>query len=102
MWSEYPFAAYIRDPGSSCEAGLNNPDRRVYELCCQRLDVAPEECLYVADGSGGELSTARDCGMTAVLLKTPLDDVYDPLREDVQKWDGLAINELIEIKGFVE
>ncbi len=102
LWSQCPFRAFITDPVFSCEVGFNKPDRRIYEICCERLNVAPEECLYVADGSGGELSAARSYGMTAVLLRTPLDDVYDPIREDVQKWDGLEVNELIEIEGIAE
>ena len=102
LWSGLPFSGYITDPVFSCEVGINKPDIRIYELCCKRLGVPPEECIYIADGSGGELSAARKYGMTAILLKTPLDDVYDPIREDVQKWDGLKINELIEIKQIVK
>ena len=39
--------------------------------------------------------------MSAILLRTALDDVYDPIREDVQNWDGMAIDDLIELKEIV-
>jgi len=49
----------------SYEVGLVKPDRRIYELCVERLKVAPEECLYIGDGGCDELPAARSFGMNA-------------------------------------
>lgn len=50
----------------SYEAGYMKPDRRIYELCTGKLDLLPEECLYIGDGGCNELFGARDFGMRAV------------------------------------
>lgn len=50
----------------SYEVGLLKPDRRIYELCVNMLDLTPEQCLYVGDGGSNELVGARDYGMKAV------------------------------------
>lgn len=47
----------------SCELGIKKPDVRIYEVCLQKLDLKPEECLYIGDGGSRELETARDIGM---------------------------------------
>jgi putative hydrolase of the HAD superfamily len=46
--------------------GLLKPDPRIYGLVCQRLNIRPEEGVYVADGGFGELDAAHSVGMLAV------------------------------------
>lgn len=47
----------------SCKLGLRKPDRRIFHLCLEQLQVLPEECLYCGDGGSHELEVARDMGM---------------------------------------
>lgn len=47
----------------SCDVKLKKPDIRIYELCAGKLNVKPEECLYVGDGGSNELSAAITAGM---------------------------------------
>lgn len=49
----------------SYEQELQKPDREIYERCMGRLEVTPEECLYVGDGGSRELEAAREIGMKA-------------------------------------
>ena len=53
-------------PLLSWEEGLQKPDEAIFRRCMVRLNVAPEECLYVGDGGSHELETARGLGMTAL------------------------------------
>jgi putative hydrolase of the HAD superfamily len=48
----------------SCEERLMKPDTRIYQLAAERLDVAPEEALYVDDYLPN-VEGARDAGMRA-------------------------------------
>jgi putative hydrolase of the HAD superfamily len=50
----------------SVEVGECKPHPAVYRAACERLDVAPYECLYVGDGGGQELTGAIAAGMDAV------------------------------------
>jgi len=101
LWQECPLRQYFPSPIFSCEAKVNKPDRRIYEICCDRLGVSIEECIYVGDGTGQELTGARECNMQAILLRTPLDDVYDPVRDDVKEWNGSVIDRLLDLKDVV-
>jgi putative hydrolase of the HAD superfamily len=56
------FDAIVR----SCDVGVLKPDPEIFAICCRRLGVAPEECVFVADGAFGELDAAHALGMVAV------------------------------------
>jgi len=55
----------------SVEVGRCKPDPQMYHVACERLRVAPRECLYVGDGGSRELTGARAVGMRAVRLAAP-------------------------------
>jgi putative hydrolase of the HAD superfamily len=50
--------------------GLRKPDPRIYELACTRLDVAPNEAVFL-DDIGSNLKTARALGMTTIKVVEP-------------------------------
>ena len=95
------FAQYIAVPVFSCEERIKKPSRRIYEIACERLKVQPQECLYVGDGSGEELTDAAAVGMLPILKRVDLTDVYDPDRPEVENWGGLAIDEISELSDIV-
>jgi len=53
----------------SCEIGKNKPDRQIYEACLSRLNVCPNECLFV-DDSIENVRGAMELGMYAIQFKT--------------------------------
>jgi putative hydrolase of the HAD superfamily len=55
----------------SVEVGRCKPDPKIYLAACERLNVAPQECLYIGDGGSRELTGARAVGMRAVRLAAP-------------------------------
>ena len=82
----------------SFDAGLAKPDARIYELALNGLGVRGERCLYVGDGSDGELSGAANAGMTAVLIRAPYDRA-DGARE---AWTGEAISAIPEVIDLLD
>jgi putative hydrolase of the HAD superfamily len=50
----------------SHEEGISKPDRRIYEVTCTRLGVAPAEAVFV-DDSQSYINGARDFGMRTIL-----------------------------------
>lgn len=52
----------------SHEVGLAKPDRRIYELTCERLGLPPEEVIFL-DDSEICIAGAREYGMHAVLFR---------------------------------
>ena len=82
----------------SFDAGIAKPDSRIYELATKGLGVAAEHCLFVGDGSGGELSGASKAGMTAVLIRAPYDRA-DGAREG---WRGETISEIPDVLRLLD
>ena len=80
----------------SCEVGQRKPHPAGYRDISRKLGVAPEECLYVGDGSSAELSGATSAGMTAVLLETPFgtDFPYDA----ESRWTGRSVSDLHQVR----
>lgn len=50
----------------SSEEGLQKPDAAIFERCLEKLQIFPQECLYVGDGGSFELEAAEKMGMKAV------------------------------------
>ena len=63
--------------------GCRKPEEKFYEVACERLDVKPENCVFL-DDLGINLKPARAMGMTTIKVIDPED----------------AIKELYEILGF--
>jgi putative hydrolase of the HAD superfamily len=52
----------------SHEVGLAKPDPEIYRLTCRRLDVAPEDAVFVDDRQGA-VDGATGVGMPTVLFR---------------------------------
>lgn len=52
--------------------GIRKPDPAIYTLVCARLDVAPNECVFL-DDLGVNLKPARAIGMTTIKVIDPND-----------------------------
>jgi putative hydrolase of the HAD superfamily len=100
LWGASALAPLVDAAVFSAVEGMHKPDRRMYELACERLAVSAESCLYVGDGGSDELNGAVAAGMQAVQLRP--GDTDAPLW-DVAWIDGLdAVVELVDARRAVE
>lgn len=53
----------------SCAAGMAKPDPAFFRAILSKLDLCPENTVYVGDGGDSELEAASDLGMTAVFIR---------------------------------
>ena len=60
----YGFEDLVEEIVYSHEVGFSKPDPRIYALACTRLDVAPEETVFL-DDSDACVTGARDVGIHA-------------------------------------
>jgi putative hydrolase of the HAD superfamily len=96
-----PVAELLDASVFSVEEGVCKPDPRIYWAACERLGVAPQECLYVGDGGSHELTGAESVGMTAIRLAAP--DLADHLVFDHDTaFDGPAVRSLSEVVQLVD
>jgi epoxide hydrolase-like predicted phosphatase len=61
----YGFEDLVDDIVYSHEAGMSKPDPRIYALTCARLEVQPDETVFL-DDAGRCVAGARDAGLHAV------------------------------------
>ena len=98
LWDSTAFAPLFDAAILSFEVGMAKPDPRIYALATERLGVEAKVCLYVGDGSDGELSGAARAGMTAVLMRAP----YDEADGNRESWDGRRISNIPEVLELLE
>jgi epoxide hydrolase-like predicted phosphatase len=60
----------------SYEVGVEKPDRRIYEITCQRLGVDPSEVVFL-DDLEANVTAARQLGMRAVLFHNTTQAITD-------------------------
>jgi putative hydrolase of the HAD superfamily len=68
----------------SSKAGVRKPDPRIYQMMCELIGVAPEQCVYL-DDLGVNCKPAAALGMTAIKVTTE-----DQALEDLAAATGLA------------
>jgi putative hydrolase of the HAD superfamily len=61
----YGFEDLVDEIVYSHEAGVSKPDRRIYTLICSRLNVRPDETVFL-DDTGVCVAGAREAGIHAV------------------------------------
>lgn len=64
-WEHCDLAPYFDEVVFSFQTGYAKPDPQIYALACERLQVQPEEAVFVGDGGSSELEGARACGIIA-------------------------------------
>ena len=102
LWPTTEFADLIESPIFSSRERLKKPDPRIYRIACERLGVAPEDCLYIADGENHELKAAADYGMNPVLIRLDSHEPRGELRQEAREWQGksiLTLSEVLKIAG---
>ncbi len=62
-WPGCELSDYFDDFIASHQVGMLKRDPRIFDLACQRLDVEPEETIFVGDGGGNELRGAAEAGL---------------------------------------
>ncbi len=100
LWEEMLFAPIIDVAIFSSSVGLKKPDPRIYRLVCEKLNVKPQNCIYIGDGDSHELTGANEVGMCPVLIRDPNEK--DPYYIDEDDWNGPKISTLKEVLNLLE
>jgi putative hydrolase of the HAD superfamily len=102
LWQETAFANVIDTPVFSSLERLRKPDSRIYHLACERLDVPPKDCLYIADGEDHELTAAAKVGLHPVLIRTSSQENTSKSHQEAREWQGTTITSLLDVLQLVK
>jgi putative hydrolase of the HAD superfamily len=72
-WAKHELSRFFDVFIASHQVRLMKPDRRIYELACERLQVEPRAASFVGDGGSNELSGAREAGIAPLWCTWFLD-----------------------------
>lgn len=97
-WRAFALRELIDAAVFSCHVGARKPASVMYDTVTARLGTPAAECLYVGDGSSGELTGAERCGMSAIRIAA---DHGMHLDEDTA-WSGTTIAGLDDLLPIVE
>jgi putative hydrolase of the HAD superfamily len=101
LWPETALANLIDEAIFSSRERLSKPDPRIYHLISTRLQVAPENCLYIADGENYELRAGAALGMRVILIRTPGRQLVGEVLREAREWHGQTIAALREVTKLV-
>jgi putative hydrolase of the HAD superfamily len=101
LWPSTELASAVDHLSGSCVIRSIKPNPQIYRHACSELAVAPNECLFVADGSDGELEGAMAVGMDAVLIRAADDDGSFPGRIARCDWTGAFVSALPQLTEFM-
>ncbi len=103
VWADSPLAARFDATAFSSEVGFLKPHPETYRVACERLGIAPEDCLYVGDGGDNELTGAAAAGLHAVLIETmaKTDLARLTVNHEGATWAGPRIQELSQVAGLL-
>ncbi len=66
-WGNSPLKEFFDCVIFSYRVGYIKPEREIYEIALNELNVAPGDVLYTGDGGSDELRGAKEMGMTTAL-----------------------------------
>ena len=99
-WKQSRIASFFDDAIFSCNVGFLKPDKRIYELAMQHLNVLPSECLFVGDGGSKELYGAKAVGMKTVFTEA-LDIKSTEKRNSIMEDADYHIKDFAEILNYI-
>ena len=99
-WNQSPLFQCFDDAVFSCDVGLLKPDRQIYELAMERLNVSPEQCLFVGDGGSNELCGAKSAGMRTVFSEM-LETKSSERRNAIIKYADYHVRHINELFDYL-
>ncbi|MGN1179926.1 MAG: HAD family hydrolase [Suilimivivens sp.] len=99
-WKQSKLFSFFDDAVFSCDVGFLKPDRHIYELAMQHLNVLPGESLFVGDGGSEELYGAKSVGMKTVFSES-LEIKSEEKRNGIMKYADYHIKDFAEILNCV-
>ena len=101
-WSRSPLAPHFDATLFSCEVGMVKPDRAIYEEALRRVDVAPQDAIFVGDGGSDEHRGARAVGLRTALVTRHASEWWPEKMEPRKKLVDWTFEDVPAFVGAVD
>jgi putative hydrolase of the HAD superfamily len=96
-WNRSPIAPLFDATIFSCEVGFVKPEREIYELAMNKLSAVVADCAFIGDGACNELEGAKNLGMTTVMMKGIVQEIYPDEIPHRRKFADYEIDRIIQL-----
>ncbi|MFB9278430.1 HAD family hydrolase [Cohnella cellulosilytica] len=79
------------------DEGVKKPDRILFDRAATRLQVTPEQCIYIGDHPVNDIGGAANAGMRTIWFK-----VNQPWRDEIAAVPLHTITHLSELPGLLQ
>lgn len=100
-WNDSPLSAFFDSVIFSCDVGILKPETEIYQLAMKRLNVKPEESIFIGDGGSNELFGARSAGMKTIFSEY-LDCKSKIQKEMIIKYSDYHIESFDDILKYID
>ncbi len=100
-WDDSPLSELFDLALFSCDAGMIKPEAQIYQLAMKKLEVKPEESIFIGDGGSNELYGAQSIGMKTIFTEY-LDCNSMNQREFLKKYADFHINNFDELLNCID
>lgn len=100
-WNDSPLSAFFDSVIFSCDVGILKPETEIYQLAMKRLNVKPEESIFIGDGGSNELFGARSAGMKTIFSEY-LDCKSKIQKEMIIKYSDYHIESFDDIMKYID
>lgn len=100
-WGESALSHIFDTAIFSYEAGYLKPEPEIYREAMQRMQVKPEQCMFIGDGGSNELKGAKELGIITVLAEYFIKRDEEQLT-NLRKWADYYIIDIGDILPVVE
>jgi len=76
---------YFKEILISEDIGIKKPDKEIFLLCCERLNIIPSEAVYIGDNIEIDIMGAKNAGLNGIWLnKFNIKNNYKMVIEDLE------------------
>ena len=100
-WNDSPLSALFDSVIFSCDVGILKPEIEIYQLAMKRLNVKPEESIFIGDGGSNELFGARRAGMKTIFCEY-LECKSKIQKQMIMKYSDHHIESFYDILKYID
>lgn len=101
FWRDSPLYELFDDAVFSYEAKCLKPDRYIYNMAIQKMNVNAKDCFFVGDGGSNELYGAKQVGMSTVFTEY-LEKKSEDKKKEILEYADFHITEFEELIRLCE
>lgn len=99
-WHKSPLSHLFDNVIFSYEVGCLKPQCKIYQVALERMNVKPENCVFVGDGGSDEMKGAKELGIKTILTAHLLRRDPEALNE-IKKFADYYVEAFREIKDIL-